>query len=57
MLACKVKTHIVGLVLKELSVHECELHHTDNGNESFVCCIATFPSRHLSLLLQVGESQ
>jgi len=51
-----VKTHIVGLVLKGLSFHECELHHTYNGNESCVCCIATFPSRHVSLLLHVGES-
>lgn len=55
--AWKVKTHIVGLVLKGLSVHECELHHTYNGNESFVCCIAKFPSRHVSLLLHVGESR
>lgn len=57
MQACEVKTHIVGLVLKGLSVHECKLHHTYNGNESFVCCIATFPSGHVSLLLHVGESQ
>lgn len=57
MQACKVKTDIVGLVLKGWSVHECGLRHTYNGNESFVCCIATFPSHHVSLLLRVGESQ
>jgi hypothetical protein len=57
MKACKVKTDLVGLVLKGLSFHECGLHHTYNGNESFVCCRATFPSRHVSLLLRVGESQ